>query len=219
MLSLLQASFHLKLLCQMVMRIFEKVDTEFLNETDHLVVHFSLLVHIDRKIWLICSQVHFLSFFVVSFGLELACLMNLNLRVLALGQVTGNDELGLIPLVRSHIHFKGLHILVGIDEVLFCEVELSHVSIVLRNLPIVGASNFWWLVRDELHCSVPFTSCKSRLNCLVRDVSLHEMLNGKVELLLGDEPVTPLFFESDYLVREGTLCQVNCLSVVVALPV
>ena len=44
--SLLQASFHFELLSKMVMSFFKKVRTILHDESDHLIKHFSLFVHI-----------------------------------------------------------------------------------------------------------------------------------------------------------------------------
>ena len=38
----------------MVMGVFEQVDSELHNESNHLIVQLSLFVHVDGKVWLIC---------------------------------------------------------------------------------------------------------------------------------------------------------------------
>jgi len=166
--------------------ILQQVNTEFLDEADHLVKHLSLLVHVNGQVWLISSQVHLLSFLVVTLTFKFTGFVNLNLGVLTLRQVPGDDGLSLFPFVSSHVHLKGLYVLSSVDEVFLSQVELTNFSVVLGDLSVVRSSNFWGLVLDQLDCAIPLSSGKSGLNCLVEDISLNEVFNCKVQLLLGD---------------------------------
>ena len=52
------------------MGIFKKVNSEFHNESNHLIVHFSLLIHVDGKIWLVGRKIHSFSLFEMAFMIE-----------------------------------------------------------------------------------------------------------------------------------------------------
>jgi hypothetical protein len=194
-LSLLELTLKFELLGKVMVSVLQQVNSEFLDKSDHLVVHLGLLVHVDGKIRFISSQIHLFSFLVMGFLLEFSSFVNLDFGVLTLGEISGNDKLSLIPFVGSNIHLECLNILSCVDEILLSEVKLTNFSVVLGNLSVVRSCNFGLLVLHKLDGSVPFSGGKSGLDSLVEDISLDEVLNGQIELLLGDQPVTPFFFK------------------------
>jgi len=133
----------------------------------------------------------------MGFSLELASFMDLDLGVFTFRKIPGNDSLSLFPFVGSDVHFESLYVFSSVDEVLFGKVELTYFSVVLGNLSVVRSSNLWGLVLYELNCAIPLSSGKSGLNCLVEDISLNEVFNSEIKLLLRDQPVSPLFFQGD----------------------
>ena len=216
-LGLLKVVLHLKLLGKVVMSVLEQVHTELHDQADHLVIHLGLLVHVDGEIGLISRQVHPFGLLVVTFTFELSGFGYLDDGVLRLRQVASNNLVGLIPLVGTDIHFKSFNEFLGLNEIFLGKVHLSNFGVVTSDLLEVGSGNLGLLVRDELNSTVPLSGREGSLNSFVEDTSLNEVLNREVKLLLGSEPVTPLFFKGNNVGWESSFSELDSLSKSVAL--
>jgi hypothetical protein len=80
------------------------------------------------------------------------------------------------------------------------------------NFLIIRSGLVDWLVLDKIHSAIPFACADGRLNRFIENVGLDEVLNRKVELLLRNEPVSPLLLKVNNGVRENLLGYVNCLA-------
>ena len=142
-----------------------------------MVVLLCLSVDIDGKIWFVSSKEHSLSILIVSFILEFFGFLDVKKSILLLRKVSGNDLVGLVPLVCSHIHLKRFDELAGINIVLLSEIELSNFGVVLRDLLVVWSSDFSRLVCNQLNRSIPLSSIYRGLDSFVKDSSLDISLN------------------------------------------
>mmetsp|Transcript_19212 Transcript_19212/g.26022 ORF Transcript_19212/g.26022 Transcript_19212/m.26022 type:complete len:291 (-) Transcript_19212:2899-3771(-) len=84
-LGLLEVALHLERLGKVVVRVLEQVSAELDHESDHVVEHLRLFVHVDGEIGLTRRQIHLLSLLVVTLSLEFLRLSHLNRAILALG--------------------------------------------------------------------------------------------------------------------------------------
>ena len=123
-----------------------------------------------------------------------------------------DDELVcFLPFVCTHIHLKGLYIFASLHKEGFCLVVLANLSEMASDLNLVGTYLISRLVLYEVDGAVPVASGQGGLDSLVKYTSLDKVIHSLIELALGNKPVTPLFFESDHVVRERLLGKVNCL--------
>ena len=129
-----------------------------------------------------------------------------------------NDKLvGFLPLVRSNVHLECLDILSSFHEEGLSLLVLANLSVVACDLDLVLPDLVSRLVLHKVDSAVPVASGQCRLNCLVKDTSLNEVIHSLVELSLRDEPVTPLFLELHNVVRERPLGEIYGLLEGVAL--
>jgi len=99
------------------MRILQQLLPKLSHESDHVVILLSFLIHIDREVRLVGSQIHFLGIFEDVFRLELAGLLDVEHSVLGFGEVTGNHLVGLVPFVGADVHLESVHVLASLDVV------------------------------------------------------------------------------------------------------
>lgn len=208
MLCLLEVTFHLKGLSQVMVGILQQVGSELHDKTDHVVKHLCLLVHVDSKVRLSSRQVHLFGLLVVALSLKLLCFLHLDCAVLALRQVVNDKLVGFLPLVRSNVHLECLDILSSFHEEGLSLLVLANLSVVACDLDLVLPDLVSRLVLHKVDSAVPVASGQCRLNCLVKDTSLNEVIHSLVELSLRDKPVTPLFLQSHNVVRERLLSEI-----------
>ena len=134
-----------------------------------MVVLLCLPVDVDGKIWLVSCQVHPLCILVITFFFEFSSLLDIEHGILRLGQIAGYHLIGLVPFVGTNIHLEGLDKFTSVDIVLLCQVQLPHLGVVLRDLFVVGPSDLWRLVGDQLDGSVPLSRIEGGLDCFVED--------------------------------------------------
>ena len=82
-LSLLKVALNFELLSKVLMSVLEQILPELHNESDHLIVHLGLFVHINCKIGFVGRQIHFFGFLVMTFRFKLPCLGQQNVCVFA----------------------------------------------------------------------------------------------------------------------------------------
>ena len=210
-LSLLEITFHFEGLGQVVVSVLEKVGTELDNKSNHVVKHLRLLIHVDGKIGFSSREVHLFGLLVMTLSLKLLGFLNLNRAILALRQVVDDKLVSLFPLVGAYVHLKSLNVLTSLYEEVLSLLILANLGIMASNLYLVRTDLVSGLVLDEVNGTVPVSSLKSRLNSLVENASLDEVIDGLVELTLRDEPITPFLLESDHMAREGALSKIDGL--------
>lgn len=145
MFSLFEISVSFKSLCKMNMSVFQKVFSILSNKSYHMIILFSILIHIDRKIRFICSQIHFLGIFKSLFSFKFLSFFDIKHRVFWFREISWNQFICLFPFICYYIHFKGFNITSWFDEIFFCEIELSDISIMMGYFCIERSSNFFRL--------------------------------------------------------------------------
>jgi len=108
------------------MCVLEQVLSELGDKPDHVVVLLGFSVDIDGEIWLVGSEIHSLSIFVVALSFKFSCLLDVEEGVFRFWKISGNNLIGLIPFVGSNIHLEGLDKLTSIYVVFLGEIELSN---------------------------------------------------------------------------------------------
>jgi len=82
----------------------------------------------------------------------------------------------------------------------------------LGDLLVIWSCDFWGLPSHKSNGSAPFSGVEGSLDCLVEDTSLDIVLNGEIELLLADQPVSPLLLQGDNMAWESSSGKINGLS-------
>ena len=90
-----------------------------------------------------------------------------------------------LPLVGAHIHLKGLYVFACFHEEGFSLVVLANLSEMTSDLDLVGTYLVSGLVLDEIYGAVPVACLQGRLNSLVEDTGLNEVVHSLIELALG----------------------------------
>ena len=116
-----------------------------------------------------------------------------------------------IPLVSAHVHLESLNVFASLDEEGLSLVVLADLGVVTSDLDLVGANLVSRLVLYKVDGAVPVACGQCGLDSLVKDTGLDEVVHSLIELALGYEPVTPLFFECHHMVGERLLGKVNGL--------
>lgn len=142
----------------MVVGILKEISTELDDESDHVIKHLRLFVHVDGEIRLTSRQVHLLSLLEVALSLELLSLLHLDGTVLALGQVVNDKRVSLLPLVRAHIHLESFNVFTSLHKELLGLIVLADFSIVASDLHLVRADLVSGLVFDKIDSAVPVAS-------------------------------------------------------------
>jgi hypothetical protein len=166
--------------------IFEEIFAVLGDKTDHVIVLLGLTIDVDSKIRFLGLDIHTFSILEVTFSLEFPSLIDVKHWVFSFRQVSLDDTEGLVPFVGTNIHLESLNKLTCVDEVLLSQIKLTNLNVVMCDLFVIWTSDFWWLVGNQLYCSVPFTCLQSCTDGLVEVTSLDIMLDRKIKLLLAD---------------------------------
>ncbi len=164
----------------MMVGIFQKIGSKLHDQSDHVIEHLCLLVHVDGQIGLTSGQVHLFCLLVVAFSFKLLGLLDLDCSVLTLRKVVDDKLVGFLPLVGTHIHFKSFNVFASLDKELLSLIILSDFSVMTSNLDLVGSDLISRLVLDEVDCSVPVAGLQGRFNGFIEDCGLNKVIDGLI---------------------------------------
>mmetsp|Transcript_36111 Transcript_36111/g.90175 ORF Transcript_36111/g.90175 Transcript_36111/m.90175 type:complete len:413 (-) Transcript_36111:1159-2397(-) len=183
LLGVAPAVVTLQLLRQVEVRLGEKIFPERRHQTDHVVVHAVLLVHVDGQVVLLDGQVHLLGLLPALVGLELPRALRVQQRCLGVRHVPHGHLVRRLPPIRATVHLHRLARLPRTQKAPLRLIVLAGLLVVPRDAAIV---------RLKLAGPGPAAAARLRVHDLERFLpvaALHRRLDGFDALAGFDEVV------------------------------
>jgi hypothetical protein len=137
-----EVAFALEFLSNGEMRVFEQILAISTDQTDHIVVGGSFLVHLNSLIRDFSRDVEFLSVFKVAFFFQTLRLTRVEFLDFVLRQIVSSDFISQIPFLGVDVHLEGVHRLSSKKVILFSQILLTNLTVVFSDLTIERSRHF-----------------------------------------------------------------------------